>query len=361
MEKLDQLAQIQKIDQQNMLGLIAGFSKQISHACEIGEKVVLDTTFGRGISNIVFSGLGGSAIGADVIKSFLQYQSKVPILVNRHYQLPEFVGKETLLVISSYSGDTEETLSSLRDALKRGARILAISSGGKLRELAREHGFPFIEIPKSFPPRAALGYSVIPLLLVLSKLGLAGDFHRNEISEVEGLLEHLCTSQFGVEVPTRENQAKQFASYCYNRYPIIYSGTDFFDVVALRWRGQIEENAKALASHHTLPEMNHNELVGWKYPVQFLKNTIVFILRDESDHQRVQMRMDLTRGIIKPLASDVIDIHSQGKSLIARIFSLIYLGDWISFYLAILNGINPTPVEVIQFLKSELAKEQVAL
>jgi glucose/mannose-6-phosphate isomerase len=357
MKQLDSTDYISKIDSDNMLNLIRGFSDQLKQAQEIGEKANVHANLGKGISNIVFSGLGGSAIGADFIRSFLHYDLTVPVYVNRHYRLPRYVSDKTLLIISSYSGDTEETLSSLDEGLERKARIVAISTGGALEAKSRKHGFPIIKIPKNLPPRAALGYSVIPLLITLSKIGMTDGYHPTDLSEAQNLVQSLSKSEFGVQVPFSKNLAKQFATNCFNKFPIIYAGIDSFDVVALRWRGQIEENGKAIASHHILPEMNHNELVGWKFPKDILSNTVVFILRDHADHIRVQRRMELTRDILNPLSSSVIEVHSQGQSLLARMFSLIHLGDWVSFYLAILNNINPTPVDVINFLKSELAKQ----
>ncbi|MBI3999229.1 MAG: bifunctional phosphoglucose/phosphomannose isomerase [Candidatus Omnitrophica bacterium] len=357
MSLLDQKEKIEQNDPRNMLKLIHGFSDQMKHAEEIGCALSLDPGLGKGISKIVFSGLGGSAIGADFIRSYLAYEFPIPIFVNRHYRLPNFVDDKTLLIASSYSGDTEETLSSLQDGLKRKARILAITSGGQLARQAEAHSFPWIQIPGGFSPRAALGYSVIPLLVAFSKIGFSKVYRPEELKEARELIRSLAQTQYGMQVRFENNLAKQLASLCFQKYPIIYAGTDYFDVVALRWRGQIEENAKALASHHILPEMNHNELVGWQSPKELLKEAVVFFLRDAADHKRVQMRMNLTQKIVERSAGKVVELQSQGKSILARMFSLVYLGDWVSFYLAALYQVDPTPVDVIQYLKSELAKE----
>jgi len=143
----------------------------------------------------------------------------------------------------------------------------------------------------------------------------------------------------------------------YGKFPLIYAAADFIDVVALRWRGQLAENSKTLASHHLFPELNHNEIVGWEFPERLLKDSVVVILRDEEDHARIKKRMDITKQIISEKADSVVEINSTGKGRLARIFSLIYIGDMVSFYLAILNGVDPTPVEKIDYLKKELAKE----
>jgi len=360
MNQLDQIEMIRKIDQHKMLDFIHNFSDQVKDAEALGQQLTLDPSLGRGVTKLVFSGLGGSAIGADFIRSYLSYEISVPILVNRHYRLPNFVDDKTLLVVSSYSGNTEETLSAFAEGVKRKAKILVISSGGELAQLARTHQIPLVQIPTSYPPRAALGYLVIVLLIALSKIGFPRAYRAEEVREAVELIRSLRDTQYGVGQGVGQNLAKQFAMSCVNRYVIIYSGSDYFDVVALRWRGQIEENAKSIASHHILPEMNHNELVGWKFPQKLLRECVVFLLRDEADHDRVRKRMDLTRKIVEPLAAGFFEVRSQGKGLLARMLSLVYLGDWVSFYLAVLNRIDPTPVEVIQYLKSELAKDPIA-
>src|SRR3989344_8157956 len=188
MNVLDQKESIERNDRHDMMSLIRDFSNQMKQAEEIGRSLSLDPNLGKGISKIVFSGLGGSAIGADFIRSYLAYDFPIPIFVNRHYQLPEFVDKTTLLVASSYSGDTEETLSALKDGMKRGARILAITSGGELIRLARANSFPFIQIPGGLSPRAALGYSVIPLLVAFSKIGFSKVYRPEELKEARELI-----------------------------------------------------------------------------------------------------------------------------------------------------------------------------
>ncbi len=359
MKVLDQKEIIENVDRKNMFKLIAEFSAQLKHAEEIGKSVSIDPNYAKGITKIVFSGLGGSAIGADFIRSYLTYDLSVPIFVNRHYQLPKFVDPQTLLIVSSYSGETEETLSAFNQGLRSGAKIMAITSGGELTRLARANSFPVITIPGGMSPRAALGYSVLPLLVALSKLGFKEAYRPQEFKEAQDLIQKLAGSEYGQNIPFEKNKAKQLAASCFNNYPIIYAGPDFLDVVALRWRGQIEENSKALASHHLFPEMNHNELVGWKNPADLLKKAVVFILRDQADHKRVQMRMDLTRKIVERYAHSVTELATQGKSLLARMFSLIHLGDWVSVYLAVLYQVDPTPVEAINYLKSELAKQPI--
>lgn len=354
---LDDAKTIASVDESNMGEKIRSFSDQVENAYRIGKEFSLDTKPYRDIDKVVFTGLGGSAIGADLISSFVRPTSRVPFFVSRNYFLPGCVDKKTLLVISSYSGDTEETLSALGDGLKKGARILAISTNGKLEGESKKQGFPCVKIPAGFPPRAALGYSFFPLLAVLTGIGLVEDCSK-QVKETVSLLKKLSAEQYGINVPFEKNQAKQIARELYRHFVLIYAADDYFGTVALRWRGQIEENSKAIASHHVLPEMNHNEVVGWREPAGLLKESRAVILHDKGDYHRVSLRMKITRTLIERAGGKVIEAVSQGESVLARMFSLIHLGDYASYYLAILYGNDPTPVEVINYLKGELAKDK---
>jgi glucose/mannose-6-phosphate isomerase len=307
----------------------------------------------KGVREIVLCGLGGSAIGGDLLKSYLADDLKVPFLVNRNYTLPKFVGPTTLVIISSYSGNTEESNTAHREALKRRAKLLCISSDGNTEKLARAKKSPFIKIPGGLPPRAALAYSFFPLLITLSKTGLIKD-RRKDIQETIALLAGK-SAVFG-ELNSEMNPALRLAEQLHGRLAILYSSTERFDAVNTRWRGQLAENAKTLAFGNVLPEMNHNELVGWKVLTDLMRETQVVFLRDNEDHKRIQVRLDITREVLRRHTDRVIEVYSEGRSLLTRIFSLVHLGDWTSYYVAILNGIDPTPVEVIDFLKSELGK-----
>ncbi|MDH3251753.1 MAG: bifunctional phosphoglucose/phosphomannose isomerase, partial [Ignavibacteria bacterium] len=267
--------------------------------------------------------------------------------------LPRFVGPRSLVIISSYSGNTEETYSAHREAIKRRAKILCISSDGQTAKLANSKKGPLITLPGGFPPRAALGYSFFPLLLALAKLGLIKSKSR-DINETASLLDALSATYGNVE--SAENRALHLAQLLHGRIGVIYSSSERFDAVATRWRGQMAENAKTLMWGHVLPEMNHNELVGWRKLRDAMREMQVIFLRDTADHKRVQVRMEITKSIIGSYTSRITDVWSEGASTLARIFSLVYLGDWVSFYTAILHGEDPTPVAVIDQLKNELAK-----
>lgn len=343
---------IQLYDNYKMRNLLINFPNQIQQAIEIGNKIKFALKKSI-IQNIVITGLGGSAIGGDLLRSYLSDELSIPLLVNRNYNLPEFVDESSLVVVSSYSGNTEETISAHLDAHKRKSQIVCITSGGETEKLAKKYKNNLIKIPKGYPPRAALGFSFFPILILLSKLGFVRN-KQKEIRETISLLKKKSKTYQNLDAD--KNPALQLAQKFFNRLPIIYSSSEHFDSVNIRWRGQLSENSKVLAFGNVLPEMNHNELVGWKVLKSAMANMIVVFLKDKNDHNRVKIRMKITEGIVKEYAADVLYIESEGNSLLTRMFSLIYLGDWASYYLAIINGIDPTPVKVIDYLKNELSK-----
>lgn len=354
MNHLDSRDTISKLDTSDMLRLISGFPDQCQDASEIGKKAAVPAP-GRRINNIVFAGLGGSAIGADVIRTYLRNESKVPVLVSRNYTLPDFVSKDTLLFCSSYSGNTEETLSSFEDGLKRGAFIITMGSGGKLKEQALKNNFAHVDIPKGFPPRTALGYMSITVLTLLARLGFIAP-KDEEIKDVHSVLAELRDKEIGADVPFEKNIAKKLAAKLYGKLAVIYGTTDSTEAVGFRWRGQIAENSKSLLYGHVLPEMNHNEIVGWEFPKDLLKDIKVIFLKDKNDHPRTQSRIDISMDIIRKSGAEIFEIKRDKGKLLARIFSLIYIGDFVSFYLAILNNIDPTPVRQVDYLKAQLSK-----
>ncbi len=355
MTDLDNLKELEKIDKSKMLHLLESFPGQCSRAKDIGLSFKLPKDFRAQYKNIVCTGLGGSAIGADLVRSYLLDEIRLPFFVNRNYALPKFIDEDTLVIASSYSGNTEETLSSYKDARSKKACLFAITSGGELQKLAKSDNVPYITIPPGFPPRCALGYSFFPLLVLLSKLGLIED-KTEKIDGVIKLLEDMKINKLGCKVPEKKNLAKSIARKLYHKYPIIYGGQDHIDSVVTRWRGQLAENSKTISSSHIFPEMNHNEIVGWENPKKLLKDFVVVILRDKGDHPRIAKRMDITKDIIEKEGVDVVEVNSVGEDVLSRIFSLIYIGDFVSYYLAILNKRDPTPVERVTYLKNELAK-----
>lgn len=335
-----------------MYDKIYQFPKQFSEGWEIGKAAELPQVNLSSIKNIVVCGLGGSAIGGDLVRSYLTYRISVPFYVCRHYLIPEFVNQATLCIISSYSGNTEETLAAFDEAKKRGALILAITSNGKLKKMASADGFKVITIPPGFPPRAALGYSFVPMLTALSRMGFFEDIN----PDIEAAIPFLEKNVGRLSIGSAENPAMFAAEKMYGKIPLIYSGQDYMDAVAVRFKGQICENAKQLAFFNFFPEFNHNELVGWGLMESMKDKLYAVILKDNDDHERVAIRMQIVARIIREKGVEVLEYESSGPNLLARIFSLIQFADFTSLYLALLNKIDPTPVKVIDYLKGELEK-----
>ena len=335
-----------------MKHLIESLPEQLREAAEITQSVSLRAA--RDIGAVVVAGLGGSAIGGDVVRAAVSGQLHVPMAINRDYRLPEFVSSSTVVFACSYSGDTEETLAAYQEARRAGAQIVGITSGGRLAELVRADAYPLVLMPAGRPPRSAFGYSALILLGCLTKLGLVPDA-RQSIQETISLLAAL-SARYGTGVPERENPAKVMARSLHAKLVAVYASSGLLDAAATRWRGQIEENAKNLAFHHLLPEMNHNELVGWDRPAELLRRIGVVFLRDTGDHPQVRRRFDLTRDLLRQKAGVVHEVWTEGDSALARIFSMIYFGDFVSLYLAYLNEVDPTPVTVIEMLRRELSR-----
>lgn len=353
--KLDDVQAIRANDPGNMFGAIYNLPEQCEQALDIATNSTLPLEQYTGLTNIVVTGVGGSAIGGDLLRVFVGPSAELPVLVNRSYTLPNFVGPNTLVFVTSFSGNTEETLSAYKQARAQEARIIVITSGGKLKEMADRDSIPVISIPGGISPRAATGYLFIPTVVVLQRLGLIPDATaeiRDAITQLRIIRETLKP-----EVPEESNLAKKIALRLKDKIPVIYGSVGTTEVVATRWKGQINENAKAPAYWNVFPEMNHNEVVGFERPATLLKNLEVIILRDKQDHPRVQKRMEISKTIIGPTVSGITEVWSSGGSTLARTLALTYTGDFVSVYLATLYGIDPTPVKMIDLLKGKLAEE----
>jgi glucose/mannose-6-phosphate isomerase len=345
---------MKKIDAHNMYGLIYEFPSQVQHASSTAQKLPLPPLKSDEIKSIVVTGMGGSAIGGDLVRCYLASELKLPFFVSRNYTLPHFVDKNSLVFVSSYSGNTEETLFAYGQAKKSGAQIISISSDGELCKRCEQDNFPLLKIPPGYPPRAALGYSFVPIIVFLERLGLVS----GKIAELKNTIEFLFSARekYGIEQDVDQNKAKNIANDLFGKLPIIYSGVDHFDAVGYRWKCQICENSKMLCFNNVFPEFNHNELVGWEILSHLEEKIVVITLRDQMDHPQIKKRMEIVKEMIREKGVKLVQVESQGESLLSRIFSLIQLGDFVSFYLAILNQVDPTPVKPIDYLKSELAK-----
>jgi glucose/mannose-6-phosphate isomerase len=351
---LDNEASYRYLDPEGMMGFAKNFSGQVGKAARIG----CDLKLGKKLRNpaqVVLAGMGGSAVAGDFLARCMEGRAPVPFLVCRHYRVPAFVGRETLFLASSHSGNTEETLSASDEACERGARVVCISTGGKLKAFAEAKGLPWLRIPRTrpkMPPRSALGFSLIPLVSLLGSIGLWPGAVE-EIAESLALLKEL-RAEVGPEVAQRTNRAKQLARKLFGKMPWVQGTAGIMSAAAYRWRCQFNENSKVLAYSSEYPEMNHNEVVGWELPRRQARKVEVVILRGPNDHCRVAARVDITKKLIAPKAR-VHVVEGKGESPLAQLLWTVYLGDFTSLYLAFLNGVNPASIDAINFLKGELA------
>lgn len=339
-----------QIDPQDMFGAIYRFADQIQEAIGIGEQINLQNDYSA-CENIIVAGMGGSAIGGDVVKTIVNQELKIPFYVIRNYTLPNWVNEKTLVICSSYSGNTEESLSAYEDALKKGAMICGISTGGQLSEKIKSKGFDLITIPGGLQPRAALAYSFVPMLYLLKKIGLISNSLINDLSNSIISLENKRDVS---SVGDASNPIFKMAKDIYGMIPIIYGITDTTGVVALRWKGQLCENSKMLAYHNEIPEMNHNEIVGWGNNPDLLSELSVIWLRDKNDNERVRARQDITKTLLNDINIMQHEVSAEGENNVERLLDLINYGDWLSYWCAILHNTDPSPVEKINKLKKAL-------
>lgn len=326
-----------------MKDLIATFTRQLTEAIGIGEKATF-TVPEKEIRNIVITGLGGSGIGGTIVSQVVDNEIKVPVSVNKDYFLPGFVNDHTLVIVSSYSGNTEETTQALEAALQKRAKICCVTSGGKVLETAKAKNLDCIIIPGGRPPRSAFAYSFTQLFYVLHGYKLISDSFKAFLKASVALLDK--------ESEHIKAEAYYLAEKLHKKIPIIYSASNF-EGVCVRFRQQVDENSKMLCWHHALPEMNHNELVGWT--TKNNKLAVVFF-RNENDYTRTQARMNLTKEIVSKYTPYVFEVYSKGESQLEKVFYLVHFGDWVSWYLSEIKQIDATEVKVIDYLKGELSK-----
>ncbi|MBX7203572.1 MAG: bifunctional phosphoglucose/phosphomannose isomerase [Bacteroidia bacterium] len=324
-----------------MKDLIAGFPSQLKEAVRIFQNQQLPL-LPRPAKQVLISGLGGSGIGGTIVAAMGQLKSPVPMWVVKDYALPAWVNPETLVIISSYSGGTEETLETLKQAIQTGAMIICISSGGEVQSLATEHQIHCIQIPGGKPPRACLGYSLTQLFGIVDSYGIIPGL----ISEMQNGIRLLETEQEAIKA-----EAEAIARSISFSMPAIYS-TPAYEGVAIRLRQQLNENAKMLCWNHVVPEMNHNELVGWaeKQP-----KIAALFLRNEDDYYRNARRMEICREIIQDLAGRTLEIFSKGENYTERLLYWIHLGDWISWFASVERNRDAMEINVINRLKGELS------
>ncbi len=330
--------------------MVAGLPDQLLEAYAGAADVIEEA--GGEVGGIAVAGMGGSAIGGDLVSNVYDVSLPSAMVTVRNYHLPHWLDSRSLVFAVSYSGNTEETLACLDEALERGCRTVCICSGGRLAAVAEERGLPLVKVPAGLQPRAALGYLSVPIAACLEHLGLVESVEA-DLQEAAALLRKLVL-RLGPDVPAAENTAKQTALALAGSVPVIY-GCELTAVAARRWKCQINENAKMLAFANEFPELDHNELVGWENPPAALEMARVVYLEDAGVHPQNQRRMDITADTLEAAGVQVTRLATEGESRLARLMSSIIIGDYVSLYLSVLGGIDPSPVERIEELKRRLA------
>ncbi|MCJ7570566.1 MAG: bifunctional phosphoglucose/phosphomannose isomerase [Candidatus Thermoplasmatota archaeon] len=350
---LNELKTIEEIDKSGMLNDIANFPEQIKEAEKIVENSNITSIYK--IDNIIISGMGASAISGDIIQSLLRDRIDIPIFITRHYDLPKWANKNTLVFSQSYSGNTEETLSTFKHAFQKHCKIIAISSGGKLKEYCEKREVPFIKIPSGLQPRTATGYILFCSIYTLKKIGLLQQDINQEIQETIQIAEEFRNNN-KKEVPEEKNLSKQLARKLFNKIPQVYAW-DFYIPIAKRWCTQLNENSKLICRYDEVPECTHNDIVGWSMNSEVSKKFICILFRDhENESIYTTKRLNFMKKLFEDVAGDTIEVPIIAKKRLSKMIYAMYLGDYVSCYLAILRKIDPTPVEAIQQLKEELAK-----
>jgi glucose/mannose-6-phosphate isomerase len=359
---LDDLNALKKLDPQNMLAEIDNLPAQLEKSWNLGQTQPLPERMG--IHQVIISGMGGSAIGADLLAAYIAPSCPVPVFVYRDYGLPGWAhGPETLVIASSHSGNTEETIEAFYAALHNKCQLIAVTTGGKLAERAEQVKIPLWKFEHRGQPRTAVGFSFGLLLALFARLGLISSTSLNAGSdpgkELAGAVAAMKRQQETLRANIRmtQNPAKRRAGQLVGRWVNVY-GSGCLAPVARRWKTQINELAKAGAGFEVLPEADHNALAGLINPADFLSHTATVFLRAPSDHPRNHLRIERTRQefLADGLYTDVYD--AQGESPLAHIWTTLHFGDYTAFYLAMAYGVNPTPVDVLEFFKTAMKADR---
>ena len=360
---LDEIEKIKKLDKSNMVRDIQNMPDSIEEAIRISRLIDIPKEINKDSvtikyttpKNVIIIGMGGSAIGGDLLKEFLFDKLTIPLDIIRGYEVPRYISQDTLVIIISYSGNTEETLSGFKESLEKKAMVVCISSNGLLNEICNKLNLPIIAIPKNIQPRASLPFLFFPLLVIMNKLGLTPEF-QEEIDETISLLKKMLPS-IDINTPTEKNLAKQVALKLFNKISLIFSPPRFGSV-ARRMKCQLNENSKNLAFWNEFSELDHNEVVGWERKLDIQKEFVLILIRSDLESLSTTNRINITRDLIfSGKVYEIIELKGKGKGMLPQFFSVILIGDFISYYLAILNQIDPSPVRDISKLKKELKNQ----
>lgn len=348
---LDNANKIQQIDKTNMLSFLENIVSHYRKAENNSRKLSLNYPKP---DNIIIAGMGGSAIGGDLLKDWAKNKIDIPIEINRDYYLPSYANRKSLVMVLSYSGETEESLSSFLDALKKDCMLCCISSGGNLINYAKKAEIPHLIVPSGIPPRAALPYMLTPLFMTLEKSSLFRV--SDEFDDAIGVLDQI-SKENSYKIPTNKNYSKTMALKIGSSVPVIY-GFGIYSSVARRFKQQFNENSKIPSRWDVFSELNHNEIVGWEQLGKFSNNYSAIFLRDKNEPVQIKSRIELTKSLLS-MPSKTFEVWSKGKYNLSKMLSMICIGDFTSVYHAIMNKIDPTPVNTITHLKEKIKKYKI--
>jgi glucose/mannose-6-phosphate isomerase len=352
---LDDASIIERLDSENVLDAVERFPAQCREAWAIG-KAASGLPDAAGLDSTVVLGMGGSGVSGDVVQAVVEPRLPLALRVIKSYgPLPEWIGRNTLVFAVSYSGSTEETVAALREAHERGCRAVTISSGGPLQEMAREFAIAHVAIPPGLQPRASLGYLTLPILAVLETMGIVSDLG-TDVEEAVKVLESLA-ERCDRGRPRSDNPAKDLAARIAGRIPVVYGGFGVGSTAAYRFKCDLNEYGKTPAFWNVLPELDHNEIVGWDRLSDLTsKNFVLILLRDAAEHPRVSFRFEITRRLIESSFNEVVEVEAEGSAALSQLLSLTFVTQLAAIYVGLAYGVDPGPVEVIQKLKSELSR-----
>lgn len=360
---LDIPEELEKIDKSNMLNLCVKTPEYCQDAIQRAKKIKIpnEVKVSKKITikykkpqNIIITGMGGSAIGGEILQDWLQDKLPIPIQICRNYTLPAYANRNTLVFAISYSGETAETLSAFIDAIRRKCMTITISSGGHLLSFSKKLQIPHVTIPNGRPPRAAIPYIFFPLPILLEKMDILSNIEK-DIEEAIRVLKKV-SEENSPYIPTKKNMSKTLALELKETIPVVY-GFGQSRAVAHRMKTQFNENSKLLSVYDVFPELNHNEAVGWEVSEDLAKKFSVILIRDHDEPPEIKHRIEMTKMLALHKAQKVLEIYARGKGGLAKMFSVLLVGDFVSVFLAILQGVDPAPVKTIDLIKREMNRK----
>lgn len=348
---LDRLGKVKKIDKSDMLGHLMKTPDYCQDAVNRAKQVKVPEKVKS--KNIIIAGMGGSAVGGEILQEWLREELPIPVEVCKDYVLPAYANEDTLFFANSYSGNTEETLSAFVEAIRRRCTTITITSGGHLLSFSKKLQVPHLTIPTGLPPRVAIPYLFFSVPVLMERVGLLTSVEENLKEAIQVIKK--VGEENSPQTPTENNMAKKLALELVGTIPIIY-GFRQYQAIARRLKTQFNENSKVPSKHDVFPELNHNETVGWEAPEALTKNYSVILIRDPYEPPEIRHRIEATKSLALYKAKKVLEIHASGEGKLAKMFSVLRVGDFASVYLAILQNVDPTPVKIIDRIKMEMKK-----